>query len=353
MKIPQMKMKKVMAPWLSFLMGSIVGSIVVSSVVSSVFAQSVTPVQTPTTLPSQSANFPSRTVKIVGPGAGSGTDITARILAKSLSKIWSQSVIIENKPGAGGTLGISAVVNAPPDGYTLLAQSATYVINPAVYKNIPYDVNQSLVDLDMITTSPYVLVTAANSSIKSLDDLVRQAKQKSGELTFSSAGIGSSTHLAAEYLNQVAGMKSLHIPFKSTPEAMQDVISSRVTYVMAPIEAAIPQILGGKLRALGVSSKTRVDSLPQVPTIAEQLKTNFELNFWVGLWAPKATPKETVQKLKEGLNKALTDPQTQQDFMQAGMTVKSMGDVAFAKFVRDEMAKYRTIVQDAGISPLN
>ena len=296
-------------------------------------------------------NYPSHTVKIIGPGAGSGTDITARILAKSLNKLWEQSVIIENKPGAGGTVGISAVVNSPPDGYTLLAQSATYVINPAVYKNLPYDVTKSLIEIDMIATSPYILVTASSSKIQSLDDFIKEAKNRSSDFTFSSAGVGSSTHLASEYLNQTTNIKALHIPYKSTPEAMQDVISGRVTYLMAPYETALPQIQSGKLRALGISSKTRVEGLPQVPTIAEQLNNNFEMNFWVGLWAPMATPAPIIKKLKEDVTRVLNDPETKSAFNTAGITVKSMGQTAFTKFVREEITKYQSIAKIAGINP--
>lgn len=299
----------------------------------------------------QAQNYPNHTVKIIGPGAGSGTDITARILAKSLNKLWEQSVIIENKPGAGGTLGISSVVNAPPDGYTLLAQSATYVINPAVYKNLPYDVTKSLIEIDMIATSPYVLVISGASKMLTLDDFIREGKNKSSDFTFSSAGVGSSTHLAAEYLNQTTSIKALHIPYKSTPEAMQDVISGRVTYLMAPYEAALPQIQSGKLRALGISSKSRVEVLSQVPTIAEQLNNNFEMNFWVGLWAPMATPSPVLKKLKEDVAKTLNDPETKAAFNAAGITIKSMGQTAFTKFVREEILKYQVIAKAAGINP--
>ena len=295
--------------------------------------------------------YPNHTVKIIGPGAGSGTDITARILAKSLNKLWEQSVIVENKPGAGGTLGISSVVNAPPDGYTLLAQSATYVINPAVYKNLPYDVTKSLIEIDMIATSPYVLVISGSSKMQSLDDFVKEGKNKNSDFTFSSAGVGSSTHLAAEYLNQTTGLKALHIPYKSTPEAIQDVISGRVTYLMAPYEAALPQIQSGKLRALGISSKNRVESLSQVLTIAEQLNNNFEMNFWVGLWAPMATPNAVMKKLKDDVAKTLNDPETKAAFNAAGITIKSMGQTAFTKFVREEIQKYQVIAKAAGINP--
>ena len=287
---------------------------------------------------SMAQQYPERTVKIVGPGAGSGTDLTARILAKSLAKIWQQSVIIENRPGAGGTLGISSVVNAPGDGYTLLAQSATYVINPAVYKNQGFDVLKSLVDIDMIATTPYILVTAASNSAQHVKGLIQEAKAKPGDLTFSSAGVGSSTHLASEYFNQVAGIKGM-------------LISARVTYMMAPYETAITHIKSGKLRALGLSSKVRSEISPQIPTIAEQLDPNFDINFWVGIWAPIATPDNIVQKINADISKALQDPETKTSFTNEGITVRTMGQQQFAKYVREEIARYKVIAGKAGITP--
>jgi tripartite-type tricarboxylate transporter receptor subunit TctC len=188
----------------------------------------------------QDINFyPQKTVKIIAPGPGSGTDLTARILAKQLAKSWKQPVIIENKPGAGGSIGIAAVINSSPDGYTLLANSATYVINPAVYKKLPYDAVKGLVDLSLMTATPYVLVVSEDSQYKSLKDLVLALKTGDTNITFGSAGVGSSTHLAAEYFNQTAGINALHIPYKSSPEAIQVVMAGRITYFMAPFDTAV------------------------------------------------------------------------------------------------------------------
>lgn len=305
----------------------------------------------PITYAQSQSNYPNHTVKIVGPGAGSGTDLTARILAKALGSLWNQSVIIENRPGAGGTLGIASVVNSTPDGYTLLAQSATYVINPAVYKNLPFDVTKSLSEIDMIATSPYVLVTSTNQGFNHLMDMVNKAKSNPGQLTFSSAGVGSSTHLAAEYFNQTLGINALHVPFKSTPEALQEIIAGRVSFVMAPIETAFPLIKAGKLKALGLSSKSRSILAPEIVPIADQISKNFEINFWVGIWTPKATPNEVVKKLNEDIHQVLQDPNTLNAFKTAGIQVKTMGQEAFSKFVREEIARYKIIAEKAGIEP--
>ena len=293
--------------------------------------------------------YPQRTVKIVGPGPGSGTDLTARILAKQLAKSWKQAVIIENKPGAGGSIGIGAVINSSPDGYTLLANSATYVINPAVYKKLPYDAAKGLVDLSLMTTTPYVLVVSEESQYKSLKELITALKTGSANITFGSAGVGSSTHLAAEYFNQAAGVKALHIPYKSSPEAIQDVMAGRITFFMAPFDTAVSFIKSKKLRPLGITSKDRLANFNDLITIAEQGYPNFNINFWVGLWAPAGTPLEILKKINKDVSQALLDPEIKASFEQNGVEVKTLTQPEFKQFIQDELQKYRKIVSQAGI----
>jgi tripartite-type tricarboxylate transporter receptor subunit TctC len=295
------------------------------------------------------SQYPQKTVKIVGPGPGSGTDLTARVLAKQLAKSWKQAVIIENKPGAGGSIGIGAVINSSPDGYTLLANSATYVINPAVYKKLPYDAAKGLVDLSLMTTTPYVLVVSEDSQYKSLKELIAALKTGSSNVTFGSAGVGSSTHLAAEYLNQAVGVKALHIPYKSSPEAIQDVMAGRITYFMAPFDTAVSFIKSKKLRPLGITSKDRLANFNELITIAEQGYPNFNINFWVGLWAPTGTPPEILKKINKDVSQALLDPEIKASFEQNGVEVKSLTQPEFKQFIQDELQKYRKIVSQAGI----
>ena len=221
-------------------------------------------------------SYPNRTVKMIVPlTTGSGADIAGRVVAKSLTETWKQPVIIENRPGAGGLIGTGVVVNADPDGYTLLVQSASYAANPAIYKKLPYDPLKSLVDVAILGQTPYVMITAADSPYQSIRDLVLAAKSKPDEITFASAGVGSSTHLAAEYFNQMMGIKLIHVPYKGSPEAIQDTMSGRTAFYMAPLDTAIGQLKGGKLRALGVTSKTRNPAVPDIPSVAEQGYTNF------------------------------------------------------------------------------
>ena len=300
---------------------------------------------------SSAANYPNKTVKMVVPlTPGSGADIAGRIVAKSLAETWKQPVIIENRPGAGGLLGTGVVVNSDPDGYTLLVQSASYAANPAIYKKLPYDL-KSLTDVNILGSSPYALIVSAESPYKSLKDLINAAKAKPGDIPFASAGVGSSTHLAAEYFNQTAGIKMLHVPFKGSPEAIQETIAGRTAYYMAPLQTVISQIQGGKVRALGITGSTRAEAAPGIPTIAEQGFSGFEIGLWVGVWAPSATPQAILQKLNTDINRALQDSEVRSAYTKAGIIIKPMNLAETEKFVRSEISKYTKIAKDAGIEP--
>ena len=281
---------------------------------------------------------------------GSGADIAGRIVAKSLAETWKQPVIIENRPGAGGLLGTGVVVNSDPDGYTLLVQSASYAANPAIYKKLPYDL-KSLTDVNILGSSPYALIVSAESPYKTLKDLINAAKAKPGDIPFASAGVGSSTHLAAEYFNQTAGIKMLHVPFKGSPEAIQETIAGRTAYYMAPLQTVISQIQGGKVRALGITGSTRAEAAPGIPTIAEQGFSGFEIGLWVGVWAPSATPQAILQKLNTDINRALQDSEVRSAYTKAGIIIKPMNLAETEKFVRSEISKYTKIAKDAGIEP--
>lgn len=301
---------------------------------------------------SYAQNYPNRTVKMVVPlTTGSGADIAGRVVAKSLSETWKQSVIIENRPGAGGLIGTGVVVNAEPDGYTLLVQSASYAANPAIYKKLPYDPLKSLVDVAILGQTPYVMITAADSPYQSIRDLVIAAKSKPNEITFASAGVGSSTHLAAEYFNQIMGIKLIHVPYKGSPEAIQDTMSGRTAFYMAPLDTAIGQLKGGKVRALGVTSKTRNAAVPDIPSVAEQGYANFEIGLWFGVWAPAATPPAIVKKINQDINQAMQDPEVKTAYETKGIKATPMSPAEFAKFVREEMGKYQKIAKEAAIEP--
>lgn len=294
--------------------------------------------------------YPNKPVKLVVPlTPGSGVDIVARILAKSLSETWKQPVIVENRPGAGGLIGTGVVVNSDPDGYTLLVQSASYAANPAIYKKLPYDPTKSLIDVSLLGITPYLMSTSPAGPYVTLKDLVIAAKEKPGEIPFASAGIGSSTHLVAEYFNQVAGIKMTHVPYKGGPDAMQDLIGNRVAYFMIAFDTAINQVNTGKLRALGVTTSARSDAANNIPTIAEQGYPGFDMSLWFGLWAPSGTPSAIIRKINNDVNLALGDREVMTAYAKAGIQSKQMSPEEFRKFVLAEITQYQKIVVSAKI----
>jgi tripartite-type tricarboxylate transporter receptor subunit TctC len=297
-------------------------------------------------------NFPERTVKMIVPlTPGSGADIVGRIVAKYLTELWKQPVIIENKPGAAGLIGTGAVVSSPADGYTLLVQSASYAANPAIYKKLPYDPLKSLIDVNILGITPYVMVASPTGPYSTLKDLIAAAKAKPNEIPFASAGVGSSTHLAAEFFNQTMGIQLIHVPYKGSPEAMQDTIAGRTAYYMAPLDAAIGQIKGGRLKGVGVTTAQRAEAANEVPTIAEQGFANYDLSLWFGVWAPAGTPAAIIQKINADITKAMQDPEVRNAFSKGGVRAKPMLPEEFSVFVRDEMAKFQKIAKDAKIEP--
>jgi tripartite-type tricarboxylate transporter receptor subunit TctC len=300
----------------------------------------------------QPATFPDKPVKLVVPlTPGSGADIVARILGKHLSELWKQPVIVENKPGAGGLIGTGVVVSAPADGYTLLVQSASYAANPAIYKKLPYDPLKSLVDVNLLGITPYVMVTSGTGPYLTIKDLVAAAKNKPKEIPFASAGVGTSTHLAAEYFNQTMGIELIHVPYKGSPEAIQDTMAGRTAFYMAPLDAAIGQIKGGKLRPLGVTNSSRSEAANDIPTVAEQGHAGFDLSLWFGLWAPAGTPPAIIQKINADINRAFQDPEVKAAYTRGGIRSKAMAPEEFGGFVREEITKFQKIVRDARIEP--
>src|SRR5256885_3519682 len=204
----------------------------------------------------QAQEYPTKPIHIIVPlTPGSGADIAGRIIAARMSEHWKQPVLVENRPGAGGQIGTSAVVKSEPDGHTLLVQSSSHSANPAIYKSLPYDPLKDLADVAILGKTPYVMVTAANGPYKNLKALIEAAKAKPGEIPFASAGIGTSTHLAAEFVIALAGLKMLHVPFKGSPDAIQDVLGGRSAFYMAPLDVALGLVKGRELNPLGRSTE--------------------------------------------------------------------------------------------------
>lgn len=297
-------------------------------------------------------DYPSKPIRIIIPlTPGSGADIAGRIVAQRMNADWKQPVVVENRPGAGGQIGTSTVIRSDPDGYILLVQSSSHAANPAIYKTLPYDPLKDLIDVAILGKTPYVMVSAATGPYNNLKALIETAKAKPGEIPFASAGIGTSTHLVAEYFVDLAGLKMIHVPFKGSPDAMQDVLGGRSAFYMAPINAGMNLVKDGKLAALGVSTKTRADVLPEVPTLAEQGLKDYDMTLWFGLWAPAGTPAAVVQKLNAEVNSIVQQPEVREQFARLGIQPAPMKPEEFARFVRDEIVVYRRIVKQANIQP--
>ena len=233
----------------------------------------------------------------------------------------------------------------------MLFQSAGYAANPAVFKKLPYDASNTLIDVGLVGATQYVLVASPSGPYKTLKDLVATARAKPGEVTYGSVGIGSSTHFAAEYFSQSAGIRTLHVPYKGGPEVVQDVMAGRIGFAMASLSTALGQIKGGKLLALGVAGPARADSAPDIPTIAEQGHPNFDMRLWFGIWAPAKTPTAIVQQINADLKRAMQDPDFQMAFGKAGMQSQSMETGEFSRFVGNEIQKFQKTAKDAQIEP--
>ncbi len=295
-------------------------------------------------------DYPVRSIRMIVPlTAGSGADIAGRIIGKAMSEAWRQPVVVENRPGAGGQIGTQAVAKSEPDGYTLLVQSASHAANSAIYKSLPYDPLKDLVDVARLGVTPYVMVTAIDGPYKSLRALIDAAKANPGNIPFASAGVGTSTHLAAEYIVDLAGIKMLHVPYRGSPEAIQDVIAGRIAFYMAPINTIVGLVNEGKLGALGISTKARAEVLAQVVPLAEQGLSAYDVSLWFGMWAPAGTPTPVVQKLNSQVASAMRNAEVIETFGKLGISPLPMAPDEFGRFVRNEIVTYQRIVKQANI----
>ncbi|MFO1315700.1 MAG: tripartite tricarboxylate transporter substrate binding protein [Burkholderiales bacterium] len=294
--------------------------------------------------------YPNKPVRVVVPfTAGSATDILGRTVGQKLSEMWGQPVVIENRPGAGGTIGAGIVAKSPPDGYTLLVHSAAQAVNAAIYPTLPYDTAKDFVEVATLGGQPNVLVVAPATGYKTVADLIADAKKKPGALNFASAGTGSGTHVNGEKFRLAAGIDVVHIPYKGTPEALTDTMTGRVTYFFSPISAALPNIREGKLVALGVSTAKRSSALPNVPTVAESGLPGFDYNLWVGMFAPAGTPADVVDRINADVAKVLASQEVRDRLAALGAEPMVMSPAEFQKFMRAEIDDSAKVVKAAGI----
>lgn len=292
--------------------------------------------------------YPTKPIHFLVPFTpGSGTDIIARTVGEVMGRNMGQTIIVDNRPGAGGTIAAGQVAKADADGYLVLVHSSGHALNPALYANLPYDTLKDLTGVTPLAALPNVMVVSPSRGWKTVADVIAAAKAKPGALNYGSAGNGSATHLNAEKFKLQAGIDALHIPFKGTPEALNDVMAGRIDWYFSPLSSALPLIRDGKLQALAVSTPTRAPTLPQVPTTVEAGVPGSEYTFWVGLIVSSQTPPAIVRRLHDEAVKALASPEVKERLTQLGAEPLPMTPEAFNAYIRTEMDSAARIAKAA------
>jgi tripartite-type tricarboxylate transporter receptor subunit TctC len=299
-------------------------------------------------------DYPSRPVKIIVPfGAGGPTDVYTRAIAEELRKSLHQPFIMENRPGAGTTIGTDVVAKAAPDGYTLLMVSGTQTVNETLYPNKSYQLMRDLVPIAPLIDTDLVLVVHPSVPAKTLGELLALARAKPGALNYGSSGPGSNYHMAGELLKNLTGIDIVHVPYKGSTGARNDILSGQIQMLFDSVPTMAPQIKAGMVRALGTSGKTRSSTLPDVPTMAEAGVPGFNATLWVGFMAPAATPKPIVDKLHDEITKILRRPEIKQAWEKTGATPVVMTQAEFRSFMEAQVAKWADVIKTNRIAPIN
>lgn len=294
--------------------------------------------------------FPSKPIRIIVPFTpGSATDTMARPIAEKLAAAFGQQVVVENRPGAGGTIGIGALARSPADGYTLAVVSTGHVVNPVLYANLAYDTLKDFSGVAPLAGLPSVLVVSPALGVRSVQDLVAMAKARPGQLNYATAGIGSAAHISAEKFRMATGIDAVHVPLKGSPESLTETMGGRTQFTWTPLTTAVGQIRGGQLLALAVSTARRSDAFPDVPTIAEAGYPRGEFNFWVGMLAPAQTPREVLARLNSEIQRALQAPDMKERLAKLGAEPIAMSPEQFDSFIREEHAVLGDMMRAAGV----
>ena len=293
---------------------------------------------------------PNRPITFINPfPPGGAVDAFGRPLAKQLSVQLNDSIVVDNRGGAGGTVGAALVAKAPADGYTMLVHSSGHVVNPALYPKLSYDTLKDFDGISPLASLPNVIVVSPSKGYKDVADLVAKAKAQPGVLNYASAGNGSATHMNAEKFRVAAGVQAQHVPYRGTPEALTETASGRIDWFFAPLVSALPLIQSGRLQALAVSTAQRSPLLPNVPSIAEAGFANAAYTFWVGLFVTAKTPKPIVQKLHAGVMSVLAMPDVKERLEKLGAAAMPMQQDAFEKYLDAETQSAAQLVKAAGI----
>jgi tripartite-type tricarboxylate transporter receptor subunit TctC len=294
--------------------------------------------------------YPNRAVRIVVAFSPGGvTDIIARTLAPKLSELWGQPVVVENRTGAGGSIGAVAVARSPADGYTLLVHSSGYALNTAINPSLPYHPANDFIDVAPLASQPMVLVVGPSAGVASVAELIAAAKARPGHVNYGSAGIGSGAHFNSEKFRIAAGIEVVHVPYKGGAEAIHDTIAGRLMFTFNTITLALPHIRERRVVVLGVSSAQRSSLLPGTPTIAEAGVPGFEYTFWNGLWAPAGTPAPIVERIARDLGRVVTLPDVRERLASLGAEPMAMTPGEFARFVKREIEDSARVARAAGI----
>ena len=297
-----------------------------------------------------SQKYPTKPIRmIVQFTAGSQADLFARMIAPKMAENWRQQVVVDNRPGAGGIVAGSIIAGAAPDGYTLMLTSSAYAVSAAIYSKLPYD---PLKDIDVIAkfaSGPLVLVVAPALGVKSVKELIALAKQKPGQISFGSAGIGSGTHMGGEQFKFVAGINVVHVPYRGTPEALIDTMTGRIQYWFSPLGPALPFVTDKRLLALAVSTAQRSPLFPDVPTVAEVALPGFDYDTWYGLFAPAKTPRPVVNQLNQELARIVSLADVKERMQLQGAIIKTTTPEEFAALLRADIATFKKVATAANI----
>jgi len=295
--------------------------------------------------------FPSKPIRfLVGFAPGGSTDIVARMIAQEMSRTIGQQVIVDNRPGAGGNIAAELTAKAPPDGHTIFAcTTGVFAIQPFLYAKLPYDPNKDIVPVTQTGSLPYIVVVHPSLPVRNIREFTAFARTRPGQLNFASSGVGTASHLSAEYFRSAAKLDLVHVPYKGTGQAMGDLLAGQVVLMFDQPVSSLPQVKAGKLKVLGITSGKRFPTLPEIPTVAEQGVTGFEAISWAGACAPGGTPREIVQRLYTEIAKVLQIPDIRTRLLQDGIEPVGSTPEQFLEHTRREAQKWGKVVRDANV----
>ena len=298
------------------------------------------------------AAFPARPIRLVVPfAAGGGNDLLARVISQRLQTAWGQAVLVDNKPGAGGNIGADFVAKSAPDGHTLLLATNTLAINPAIFATIPFDVRQDFAPVALAAATPFVLLVNNELPVKSVRELIAHARAKPGKLSYASVGIGTPHHLGMELFKSLTGTDIVHVPYKGSVTSLTDLSSGQVQVMLASINAAMPFMQGGKVRAIAIAEPRRIESMRDLPTVIESGVPGYEITAWYAVLAPARTPPEIVRKLGDEILKVMGESDTRERLRPAGFEIVRGNAAELRALISSDIDKWAGVVKSAGIKP--